>query len=353
MTYYHAETEDGASVDTRIDYQVLGEKFVNGENYTILSAANRFGETISENLLYRQEENKVYLLCDTLGEKRLILDFDLKVGDEFTTFDGERILVSETGFFSEYDTLLYRYGKMEEVTPRMLRLTDKDGHEDVWIEGIGSIYWGIVPNSLTNERGFLGYKCRSMSSRLTLVKSVVSYLYGAFFNANESRYKFRVFEPNTFDSDEEMMNFLDIYREQKKSLTLSFDGDTLCVKGTESLNCYTTYIECFIYENNETELHIGQHFFKGDEKDCLSRKWVNVRIPGFMPGIYHFTSWSGTKYDNNPLDITLKCNGPVSIKLPASPKGERPKSIYDMHGRRLQKVPKKGLYIQDGVLRMK
>ena len=320
MTYYHAETEDGASIDTRIDYQIVSERTVNGENYSVLSASDRFGENMPMNLLYRQEENKVYLLCDSLGEKKLILDFDLKVGDEFTTFDGDKLIVKETGLFNEYDSLLYKYGEMSEIRPRMLRLTDKDGHEDVWIEGIGSVYWGIVPNSLTNERVFGGKKCRIISSRVTLVKSVISFQYGAFFNANEPQYKFRAFELNTFDNDEEMTDFLNKIQYQKDFLSLCFEGDTLCVKGTASLNCYTTFIECFMSENNETELHIGQHVFPGYEKDCLGPKWVNVRIPGFQSGIYHFTSWSGPKPATYPLDVTLVCKGTAQEYFPEGTK---------------------------------
>ena len=346
MSYYHAEMEDGIPVDTRIDYQIVGERTVNGENYSILSASDRFGETISKSLLYRQEGNKVYLLCDDFGEKRLILDFDLEVGNEFTAFDGERFIVREKGFFSEYDSLLYRYGDMAKTRPLMLRLTDKDGNEDVWIEGIGSVYWCIVPNSIVSQKAFLGKRCRIISSSVTLVKSVFPYQYGAFFNTNLPQYKFKVFEPESFDNVDEMMYYFDRYLMGNRFQTLSFEGDTLCIRCTEKLNCYTTFVECYIDDNNETELHIGQHVFKGYEKDCLDFKWVNVRIPGFQPGTYHFTSWSGTEFDKYPLDITLECKGTVGIQR--NKDCEEGLRAYDLQGRRLQKVPEKGLYIQDG-----
>ena len=153
----HVDTKDGGFIN--LDYRLAGDTLIQEKHYVRvvfgyeekidlynndllrISAIRPNGETYADTLFYRQEEDKVYCLQPEKNKEILIVDYGLEVGDEFMDANGEVFVVRETGrqnnkhFFGWY---FYR--------PRKLILVSQQtGQEDVWIEGLGSQYWGITP----------------------------------------------------------------------------------------------------------------------------------------------------------------------------------------------------------------
>ena len=66
----------------------------------------------------------------------------------------------------------------------------------------------------------------------------------------------------------------------------SFNGDTLCIKGVYSLNCYSATAECKI-QGTIIDISLYQSTEGMDElPDCEYDRLIDVRIPGFKAGTY-------------------------------------------------------------------
>ena len=90
---------------------------------------------------YRQEGNRVY--CYSLAEQKeyLVMDFGLKVGDVFPLYEGLSLqveMISDTLISSDWGT---------DVTCKRLHLrgVEQPAFQDMWVEGFGSVRYGINP----------------------------------------------------------------------------------------------------------------------------------------------------------------------------------------------------------------
>ena len=90
---------------------------------------------------YRQDGNRVY--CYSLAEQKeyLVMDFGLKVGDVFPLYEGfslEVEMISDTLISSDWGT---------DVTCKRLHLrgVEQPAFRDMWVEGFGSVRYGINP----------------------------------------------------------------------------------------------------------------------------------------------------------------------------------------------------------------
>lgn len=86
---------------------------------------------------YRQEGKKVYAYSEEKREDELVLDFSLNVNDTFVRANGEAMKVVEVT-----DTIPFVYTKRE--SGKKLVLQSENGGKDVWVEGVGSLYTGIL-----------------------------------------------------------------------------------------------------------------------------------------------------------------------------------------------------------------
>lgn len=276
--------------------------------YSILTET--FG-TEYDTLYYRQEGDKVYAYDKIEKAEQLLLDYGLKENDTFTSPWGERFTVVETGSLQGYAEAVCTYGN---ETPRMLRLrSEESSSEDVWIDGMGSVKWGIFP-----QRGYDNCRVQTVATGARN-----DHVYDALFNIDTEQYKFIHFMP----------------REPRRSWSemgwgLEFQGDTLCIKGVAPVHDINgpNYFEMIVTDDNViamTEfLSLHHHGILSDV--CVD---IDIRIPGFQPGNYIFG------------DDTIVCSGTDGM---VSPKVSGSSSVlYDLSGRRITQ-PTKGIYIRQG-----
>jgi len=305
-TNYH--TSEGKIYN--LTYKILGDSIVNGETYgkmrfyyetreDLLTGMGLYGwgqpygkTEFADTLLYRQEGDKVYCIPKGKTEEVLIVDYGLSVGDEFTDGSGETFRVTEArplkdGFDWEWTTIgccnvmcLYFYSE-----PKMLELVSTTtGERDTWVEGIGSLNWGVVPMFIAegikpfcelSQHPRRAQVCVAMPENMTVMP-----------NVNEEDYKAMLVSDWKYAEEKDLC------------LEYSFVGNTLCVSGVQEFksNPNGSYAECLITDN-----HIA-FMLKQSQTSSAIRKEFCVRIPGFKAGTYEI-GMPGQE------SVTLECTG--------------------------------------------
>ena len=339
----HIENEDGGFVN--LDYRLAGDTLIMGTDYVrvvfgyeekadlyetdflLMSAIRPNGKTYADTLYYRQEGDKVYCLQPDEGREILIIDYELEEGDEFTDANGEVYVVRNTTIQGQtnYFQPWYYYN------PRKLTLvSQRTGEEDIWIEGIGSKYWGITPKFLMARN--------KVFTKLGLEPIQAQILMGYGGNllltphVNTENYIAERIEERIFDD-----------KYDSRSLEYEFLGDTLYVRGTrnsEHLAGYS-YAECLI---NDGQIDVlVKSFWSTDEK--REKEYIFwARIPGFKAGVYQ-VGMPGQEY------VTLECKGNTSTSVNSINNSSIMKTgiPYDLLGRKISNAtPARGIYIEDG-----
>ena len=326
---------------TRRQYSIInGDSIIGGKKYCITTIRRRdarapyFYDDIKDRtikpdtLLYRQEGDKV--ICRLPDEtEAVILDYGLAKGDVFTDSRGEQFQVVDTGYFADIDPNIWYY---EDKTPRMLRLQSLwDGSEDVWIEGIGSMTWGILPLSLAEQ--YVDFPSRPIKVR-TIQAPGFNII--ARICLNEDEYKLTYFEPE--DHTPQGADFINY----------SFSGDTLCMDGkVPYMQCFTGYASCFIKEDTISVRVSYFSLMTASVPTCRATRMVHVRIPGFKAGTYHIGRFDESQeiYEY----VTLECKGTDGIESIQNSKFKIDNNapVYDLSGRRVSSSSSlKGVYIQ-------
>ncbi|MBP1531184.1 MAG: hypothetical protein ILA39_03520 [Bacteroidaceae bacterium] len=344
--YTHVQTDKGM---LNLSYKIIGECSVGSLVYSqvavgyetagnladdhqlcFLSVYPTDRKEYADTLLFRQEGDRVYYLPSPDKEERLVLDYSLKQGDEFTDAAGERFFVAEA---KRLERGLFNIQTEDGKEPRMLRLISASTDvEDIWVEGIGSLNWGIIPIGVSSSISpfmEMGADIRSSHVAIAYGSSIMG-----TFDILQADYKFLPFE------EDEM----EVVYEEEPSLNFSFAGDTLCVQGCKELNCYLSYVECLI-EGQTVCLQIKQAF-SDDIFDCLSNRQLDIRIPGFKAGTYIINGQ------------TLECKGTTGVEAIQDSEFEihNDAPAYDLSGRRISvssvssasSVLPKGVYVRNG-----
>jgi len=328
---------------TRRQYSIInGDSIVGGEKYCITTIRRRdarapyFYDDIkdrtvkADTLLYRQEGDKV--ICRLPDEtEAVILDYGLARGDIFTDSRGEQFLVVDTGYFADIDPYIWYY---EDKTPRMLRLQSlADGSEDVWVEGIGSMTWGILPLYLAEQ--YVDFPSRPIKVRT---------IHAPGFNIiariclNEDEYKVTYFEPE--DHTPQNADFINY----------SFAGDTLCMDGkVPYMQCFTGYASCFIKEDTISVRVSYYTPMSTSVPTCRATRMVHVRIPGFKAGTYNIGRFDESQEIFEY--VTLECKPTTGVETIDTERLmiDNDTPPYDLSGRRISpSSAPKGVYIQNG-----
>ena len=348
----HIDTGNGEFIN--LDYRLAGDTLMQGRDYVrvvcgyeekadlyendflLMSAIRPNGSTYADTLYYRQEEDKVYCLQPEENKEILIIDYGLGVGDEFTDANGEVYVVTDTTrqTHNKYFHAWYYY------QPRGLSLVSKKtGEEDVWIEGIGSKWWGITPKFLMDRN--------KVFTKLALepTHAQVSMAYGGnsllMPNVNTKCYKAeRIDLGGNYYGDDIFVNY-------------EFLGDTLRVEGVKIFEHFAgySYAECLVDEGR-IDIMVKRFYM---EDQIRENKYIfDVRIPGFKAGTYE-VGMSGQEY------VTLECKGSTSTSInniqqagDSSQGGEMVngkssnRKLFDLQGRRLSGKPARGIYIKNG-----
>ena len=347
-TNYH--TREGDIFN--LTYKIFGDSIVDGKTYgkmrfyyetkeDLLTGMGLYlwgqpygKEEFADTLLYRQDGDKVF--CIPKGETKEvpIVDYGLNVGDEFVDGSGEKFSISEVRFLKDkYDTTWTTIGCCNVMCqyfysqPKVLELVSMNtGERDTWVEGIGSLNWGVVPMFLAerikpfcqiNQHPQRAQVCVAMPENMTVMP-----------NVNEEDYK------AMFISDRKTAQDKDL------CLEYSFESDTLCVNGVQDSKSRLSlpYAECVVTDN-----HIV-FMLKQSKTSQAVRTEFSVRIPGFKAGIYE-VGMPGQEY------VTLECKGNTSTSVNSINNSSIMKTgiLYDLWGRKISNAtPARGIYIEDG-----
>lgn len=283
-----------------------------------------------DTLYFRQEGDKVFCLSKETKNvlEKPVLDFGLQEGETYEYPTGDVYRVINVGYVeNSFPYVNYWYVGQ---TPKMLRLRNEHtGEEDIWVEGIGSMKWGITPLEMLNGIKPL-WKSESKAEFASLFYSYCSNCL-ATIPVDRKEYKIQPFQPDNYDG----IDNPDDYKEL--GLKYAFVNDTLWVRGLMEMNCYTTNAVCRINGSN-VDISIEQ-ITPQDNLDCAHYALINAKIPGFAAGTYFVNGQ------------TLVCVGATGIDLIQNTKHtekiEHTEYIFDFSGRRTSN-PQHGLYIKDG-----
>ena len=165
MVGLKAEAQDWApmlnGVDTKTwncviegnDYPKDFTKLINASSSTEVDGVKYYSTGRSEGAeLFREEDGRLYYKESLEKDEFVVFDFNLKVGDVFDNSMGNKLEVVATG---DTTVNVYSYDSKNvlDVTKRSLRYlklrdTQNNGIEDVWVESVGSLTFGIFPEPL-------------------------------------------------------------------------------------------------------------------------------------------------------------------------------------------------------------
>lgn len=291
-------------------YYILGTHTIDGTDYV---------KDIDWRYFYRQDGNKIY--CYSAAEKKeyLVMDFGLKVGDTFALYDGLTVKVEQ-----QSDTLMTCWWNEAVCKTLYLRGIEQPDFTDVWIEGVGSLRYGINPPHPGNTH--LIY-----SSLYTEEMDVV---YGFDFLDNDVRGMLvelgEYLTEKDFSSSEEYEA-----AHANNRMTFGLRNDTLYVGGY--FGSYCEEFPYFLVKEDGKDIWISTARYPYDpEADCRSVNVIDFKIPGFTQERYtvHFGSMEV---------VVTQGNAFVDDMI-----GELVETIYyDLMGRKVAH-PTRGIYIKDG-----
>ena len=226
---------------------------------------------IPQTFLYTQEGQKIYRYDETRQEEVLMFDFSLNEGDVFTTPQGTRMEVVEVGDCKDYlkDWMVRSY------PGRRLKLRDCNNAslEDIWVEGIGSLYTGILPQELIPNSRECSLNFCSMGTWV------------AVFPQNTPYYKSTKFLP--FELSIELID-----TDQPEWCNYVFSGDTLVISGCAAMYLLPVITSCFVHENIIEFQYIESHYHNVLVNGLylfatsLAPHGFEIKLPGFLPGEY-------------------------------------------------------------------
>lgn len=235
-----------------------------GQTYSIMEFQGR--DTIQ--FFARQEGKRVYRYDEEAQAEVLMIDYSLEVGDEVEVDGGLKLKVVETGSaYEQYPMYGLRHSKMLK-----LQGVDDEALEDEWVEGVGSIYWGVMPRAIIPdvEKMYVTNTCFSLWEG------------NAAFPVSTDRYKASLLHFADLTSEEKQIidktlnyaDYLDVY----------FKEDTLCVTGILHTPLYDFQLECWV---DSTNIDINIYMIDVEAPfESRNPQYMEVKFPGFKNGVY-------------------------------------------------------------------
>ena len=240
----------------------------------------------------RQVGKQVFRYNPDTKTETLVLDFSLDVGDVFTTECGDRMQVTEVGSFEEYAKYFYT----GDGVRRMLRLqgVDNPKQKDVWIEGFGSVYTGVLPPELYAPYPEIHQKWCSDTGN---------------FAINQKNYKSIPFEAEELDRN--TCDFLMAEAtDEDMPFTCEFIGNDLHLSGYFYYTCSTSqYAELTIADGGMLNLSFVNPATYYPVATCMWPGYFDLIFPDFEPGNYHI-SLTNLLYHTQEFDLTLEESTP-------------------------------------------
>lgn len=272
---------------------------------------------------YRQDKNKIYCYDCSVGKESLIMDFGLEVGDIFTLYDGLNVVVEQCS-----DTLVTHNDVQILCKKIHVRGLEQSDFTDVWIEGIGSLKYGINPpkagechllhNSLYLEQ------CHFCDDCTFTFDFQEENLCGMDVMLGEEVYK------SNFPNVQEYQNAF-----EDKLLEFELTNDTLHIGGYVGTYCKKSLYLLFV-EIADAIYVYSVGFPLAPEADGRAVNIIDVKIPGFTQNSYN-VHWYGRIF---PVSRKGASVSTIKDKTYTTP-------YYDLTGREIAN-PTRDIYIKDG-----
>ena len=250
------------------------DSVIGGKTYSVIEYQGK--DTLL--FLERQEGLKVYRYDENTQAEVLMIDYSLNVGEEVEVDGGVRLRVVETGSaYEKYPMYGLRNSKMMK-----LQGVDDETLEDVWIEGVGSIYWGVLPRGMMDD-----------VDKMYVANVSFSFSEGnAAFPVNTERYKACLLSYRKL-TDAELDRVEKLGSEKREYLSYILEDDTLYVTGRLDLKSYDYQIECLIDGEN-----VDINMYMIDVLDFFATphlSYIEAKFSGFKEECYQVKAsrWIG------------------------------------------------------------
>lgn len=320
------------------------DSVIAGKTYSVIEFQGK--ETVQ--FFERQEGKRVYRYDEDTQTEVLMVDYSLEMGDEVEVDGGVRLRVVETD--SAYKTSPM-YGLRNN---KMLKLqgVEDEAMEDVWVEGVGSIYWGVLPRSIMTDvdKMYVANVSFSLSEG------------NAAFTINTERYQScLLYYRDLTQEEKKVAETLDPFKPEY--LDIHFVDDTLCVTGMLYIKAYDFQIDC-LHDGANIEINIYMIDLY-DYFESPHTKYIENKFPGFKDGVYQvhasFSNGVFPKYpypnsiwsyhedyfDGKPVEVVCGGSNSVGDVYMQDDNRRNHNGLFDLTGRPVTS-PTKGIYIQNG-----
>lgn len=331
--------ENGADADITYCYTWSTDSIINDITYrTVYLGHYHPGELLDmlydgiydSVLCYREDGKQIFRFDNALGKDVLLYDFGLKVGDETTILDGRRVKVTEELSADELENYCYSIYTKNNEPPKAWRVcsVDDDTYEDIWIDGAGSLYTGLLLRSDFPK-----------DVSLTTVFNPTSSW--ARYTPND---KIQPVLLQEYWRDPDYENW-----DRQFRVNVEFVADTLKISGISRFFPYTHLFRCHLHDDEIIISAIPINPMCSLVDEYLTSKY-EIKFPGFEAGTYTVKKEDERLWMDNLKDTTLVCQGPATgiQEINTSTNNRNDNAIYDLSGRRLYTIPERGIYIQDG-----
>jgi hypothetical protein len=291
-------------------------KMVDGKNYMPFYS-EYFAFPLVEDVMLRQDGMKFFCYDPNTKEEHLMFDFGIKKGNIFT---------------DEFNGIDYKVTDIRDtiVSKKELRLIELRSMGDVykhniWMEGVGSVYSGIMPYTYNYKEAYL------LFCNLYNFYPNNQYIKTADMNVTPLTWE------GKFETEEDWREYA-LWESTPSELFAEFIGDTLHVWGKLNTTCdVRPYAGCEMVGNQ-----ITFKIYSWGEYDCYGIYEVETRIPGFQRGNYSIELLNKTIELENTEGIYTSINS-----VPITPVNKE--NIFDLSGRKVNsQLRKKGVYIVNG-----
>jgi len=298
-----------------------------------------------DSLLMLRKDGTKYLCYDSkTHSEHLLFDFGLKKGDTFTNdFDGTTYKVTDV-----------RDSLVNDEKLCLVELLSQEGKQDVWLEGVGSLYTGILyANEFYRNARLLISRNYESEDWESVIEEQPIYCFPNNQNIKTGNMSVSFLQwdkPIETDADWEA------YYEWSRAptnLNAEFLGDTLHIWGRQNISCWLySYAACEV-KGSQISFKLYPYDFI-HEMDHICKYEIDVKISGFEKGKYTINlSW------NKILELECLGNNPTSVNITTSPSSKV--DIYDLQGRKigsgksfpLKGVMGSGIYIEGGKKKVK
>ena len=307
---------------------IYGDSIINGIKYQKFHITKEppysvlYWVSYDSILCYREEGNRIYHYDNTIGKEVLDYEFNLNGGDETLIGDGKRVKVSEV--FPAKD--IVDICTIDTLKAYRINGIDDDSYNDIWLDGVGSIYTGLLPRVFftTENPTDMIYSPTVSKCRFTAYDKVLP--------VNLDKYN--------LGSDDNL------------HVDFEFIDDTLHISGISAFDLSSVYLfQCHLHGQTITMDAIPTYFYSSIVDTYMISKY-DIKYPGFDAGVYNISikpsRWKASSFNKD--HITLTCHGFATdinvIKTSALKQNDN--AIYNLSGRRMNAIPEQGIYIQGG-----